>query len=298
MRSIAILLLISTLSLGSVAQELNCRIQVLHRQVQGTNTQVFETLQTQLNELMNQTRWTNHVYNFDERIECNIVLNISEYSGDMFKGFCQVQSRRPVFGSSYNTVLLNYKEKTGDLHFRYDEGEPLIFNPNSSNHPLVATLAFYAYIVIGLDYDSFGSESGTQYFQQAQKIVGEMQNTPYQGWKSFESLRNRYWLAEDLLTPVYGPLRRCSYRYHRYGFDQMGDKLEQGRTEVAESLRLLQKVHRNKPNSFLVQLFFTAKSDEIVNLFQQSVASEKQRVFQIVSQLDPPNLEKYQKMKQ
>ncbi len=298
MRLILIFLLTGLFATHAKTQELNCRIQVLHRQIQGTNTQVFQTLQTALNEIMNQTRWTNHVFTFDERIECNIVLNITEYSGGVFKGFCQVQSRRPVFGSSYNSVLLNYKEKSSDLHFQYDEGEPLIFNPNSANHPLVATLAFYAYIIIGLDYDSFGNEAGTQFFQQAQRIVGEMQNSQYQGWKSFESTRNRYWLVEDLLNPVYGPLRRCSYRYHRLGFDVMHEKMEQGRAEIAESLRLLQNVHRNKPNSFLVQLFFTAKTDEIIKLFEQSMSSEKQRVFQIVSQLDPANLDKYQKMKQ
>ncbi|MEN9445048.1 MAG: hypothetical protein RIS47_1939 [Bacteroidota bacterium] len=281
-----------------VGQELNCRVQVMHRQIQGTNVQVFEAMQNSLTEMINQTHWTTNVYTFDERIECSIVLNISEYSGDEFKGYVQVQSQRPVFGSSYNTVMLNFKERGGELHFRYNEGEQLIYSPNGSNGALVSTVAFYANIIVGLDYDSFGNEAGTPFFQKAQKIVSDMQSTPFSGWKSYESLRNRYWLAEDFMNPTYGPLRRCSYRYHRLGFDLLSSRMDQGRAEIAESLKLIQKVNRNKPNSFLVQLWLIAKGEEIVNLFAEAQTTEKNQVYSILLELDPANQEKYSSLKQ
>lgn len=282
------------------AQELNCQVQLNHQQIQGTNTQVFQTLQAAIYEFMNNRTWTDHAYNNDERIECSIMINLTEQIGsNRFVGTISVQSRRPVYNTAYNTVLLNYQEKKGDFRFEYIENEPLEFNENTHTSNLTSVLAFYAYIILGLDYDTFSEEGGTSYFQKAQKIVTNAQSTSEPGWKPYESLKNRYWLAEDLLNDVYNPIRRCLYRYHRLGLDRMSDKLEAGRAEIAESLRLLQRVHRAKPSSFLMNLFFTAKSDEIVNIFSGSNSPmEKTKVANALKEIDVANSNKYDKITQ
>jgi len=157
-------------------------------------------------------------------------------------------------------------------------------------------LAFYTNIIIGLDYDSFALEGGTPYFTRAESIVNKMQNAKYPGWKSFESKSNRYWLIENILNNSYRPVRECIYRYHRLGLDRMADKLTEGRSEIAESLRLLQKAHRAKPGSFILQIFFDAKADELVKIFAESFNDEKKRAYNILSDIDPANLTKYKKI--
>lgn len=281
------------------AQELNCQIQVNHSQVQGTNMQVFQTLQASLYEFMNTRKWTDHVYNNDERIDCNILINVSELQGSSrFVATLSVQSRRPIYNTTYYSTLLNYQEKKGSFVFSYEENESLDFNLNSYISNLSSTLAFYAYIIIGLDYDTFSSEGGTPYFLKAQQIVNSAQNSGELGWKAFEGKRNRYWLAEDLLASAYQPYRRCLYRYHRLGLDMMGEKLQAGSAEIAESLRLLERVHRSEPNSFLLSLFTTAKTEEIISIFVGSSSpSEKTKVIQIMKGIDPANSNKYEKIK-
>lgn len=280
------------------AQELNCQIQVNHSQVQGTNMQVFQTLQASLYEFMNATKWTDHVYGNDERIDCNILINISELQGSSrFVATISVQSRRPVFNTTYYSTLLNYQEKKGEFVFEYEENSSLDFNLNSYHSNLSSTLAFYAYIIIGLDYDTFSSEGGTPYFLKAQQIVNSAQSSSVQGWKAFEGKKNRYWLAEDLLNSAYQPYRRCLYRYHRLGLDIMAEKTQGGSAEIAESLRLLERVSRSEPNSFLLSLFMTAKTEEIISVFKDSSSpSEKNKVIAIMKGIDPANGNKYDKI--
>lgn len=279
------------------SQELNCRVQVMHQQIQGTNTKVFETMQQAIYEFMNNTKWTDHVYSMDERIECNILINLSDQlSADEFKGTIQVQSNRPVFNTTYNSVMLNYMDN--DIQFRYVEFQSLDFNLSSHTSNLTSILAYYAYVIIGLDYDSFSMEGGTEFFQKAETIVTNAQNAPEKGWKAFESNKNRYWFVENILDSKFSGVRECIYNYHRLGLDVMSEKPDDGRSVIAESLKLLQQVHRAKPGSFLMQVFFNAKADEVVNIFSESYADEKNRVFNIVREVDPGNLMKYQKMKQ
>jgi len=295
MNRFLIVLLFSFLVTFSNAQELRCNVQVVSQQIQGTNKQVFRSLQTSVYEFMNNRRWTEHVYNYDERIECNILINLSEQiSSDEFKGSLQIQIRRPVFNSSYNTVLFNYKDN--DIRFKYVEFQPLEFNENTKQENLVSLLAYYAYVIIGLDYDSFSMEGGSKYFDKAESIVNKMQNASETGWKAFESRRNRYWLIENIQNKAYSPVRECSYRYHRLGLDRMNEKLIDGRAEIAESLRLLQKAHRAKPGSFILQVFFDAKTDELINIFSESFNDEKTRVYNILTDIDPANLTKYKKI--
>ncbi len=277
------------------AQELRCNIQVNTQKIQGTNRTVFQTLQTSLYEFMNNTAWTNHVYGFDERIECNIMLNITEQLGsDEYKGTIQVQARRPVFNSSYNTTMLNFLDN--NLHFRYREFDKIEFTETSHLSNLSSTLAFYAYIILGIDYDSYSNLGGSEYFLKAEKIVTNAQNAPERGWKAYEGNRkNRYWMVENLLNSKYRPLREVYYRYHRQGLDRMSEKPTEGRAEIAESLALLQKVYREKPDPYLfgLQLFFDAKNDELVNVFSESFPSERARVVNILIEVDNPNASKY-----
>ena len=277
------------------AQELRCNIQVNTQKIQGTNRTVFQTLQTSLYEFMNNTAWTNHVYGFDERIECNIMLNITEQMGsDEYKGTIQVQSRRPVFNSSYNTTMLNFLDN--NLHFRYREFDKIEFTETSHLSNLSSTLAFYAYIILGIDYDSYSNLGGTEFFLKAEKIVTNAQNAPERGWKAYEGNRkNRYWMVENLLNAKYRSLREVYYRYHRLGLDRMSEKPTEGRAEIAESLALLQKVYREKPDPYLfgLQLFFDAKNDELVNVFSESFPTERARVVNILIEVDNPNASKY-----
>jgi hypothetical protein len=284
-------------SLSAYTQELNCNIQLVTQQIQGTNKQVFETLQGAIYEFMNSTPWTTHVFDVDERIECTMLFNLQDQIGDdEFRGTLQIQVRRPVYNSSYNTVLFNYIDN--DLHFKYVEYQPLQFNENTHISNLTSILAYYAYIIIGLDYDSYSYEGGTEFFLKAEKIVNNAQNASQKGWKSIESAsrKNRYWLVNNILNADFSPAREFVYRYHRLGLDRMYENLNEARAEIAESLKLLQQVSRNKPDPFMhfLQVIYDAKSDEFVNIFKESFPEEKSRIIAILNEIDPANTNKYE----
>ncbi len=277
------------------AQELRCNISISSQKIQGANRTVFETMQSDLYEFMNNRKWTEHQYVMDERIECNFFINLDEQiSSDEFKGSIQVQARRPVFGSSYETVLLNIKDN--DFHAKYVEYQTMEFNETSNKDNLTNILAYYAYVVLGMDYDSFSPEGGTEFFQKAQAIVNNSQNAREKGWKAYESERNRYWLVENILNKSYSGFRSCTYQYHRQGLDVMGDKAPEGRSAIAEALKSIQKVFRIRPSLYILQVFFDAKSDELVNIFSKSFPDEQNRVTVILNECDPSNGSKYEKI--
>ncbi|HAN19294.1 MAG: DUF4835 domain-containing protein [Bacteroidetes bacterium GWC2_33_15] len=281
-----------------IGQELRCNIQVVSSQIQGTNKQVFQTLQNELYEFMNNTAWTNHIYKNEERIDCNIMINLTDHSGDEFKGSIQIQSRRPVYNTSYNSAILNYKDD--DVKFNYVEFEPLEFSLTEHRSNLTSILAYYAYIIIGFDYDTYSLLGGTEYFQKAEQIVNNAQNAAENGWKAFESRKNRYWLVENILNDQYKGVREFQYRFHRLGLDVMSSKEAAGRADIAESLELLQKVYRQKPDPFLFfyDMVMSAKSDELVNVFSESFMAEADRVYNILVEIDPSRSEKYKKIKE
>jgi len=297
-----ILLLLFSLNILNVnSQELRCNISLNTQQIQGTNKQVFITLQSALNEFVNKRIWTSHVYQVNERIECTMLITIQEQIGsDEFRGTIQVQSRRPVYNSSYNTVMFNYVDQ--NFNFRYVEFQPLELNENSHQMNLTAVIAYYVYIILGIDYDSFSLLGGTEFFNKAEKLVNNAQNSNDKGWKPFDGKgnRNRYWLVKNILDKRYEPLREFMYRYHRLGLDVMSNKPIEGRSEIADALLLLQKVFRDKPDPFMVflHIIFDAKSDEFVNIFKESMPDEKNRVFQILNEIDNSNSAKYKKIKE
>ena len=279
----------------SVAQELNCKVQVLSQQIQGTDKRVFTTLQTAIFEFMNNKKWTTDAFKLDERIDCSILINVTERpSTDQFIATIQVQSRRPVFKSSYNSVLLNYNDN--DFQFSYLENQPLEFNENQFTTNLTSVLGFYAYMIIGMDYDTFSPDGGTNYLQKAQNVVNNAQSASESGWRAFESNKNRYWLITNMLDAPFINIRSCMYSYHRKGLDEMVTNKEGGRANLLEALESLRKVHQARPLSFAMQVFFNAKSDEIINIFSGAFADEKSKVMTLLNDIDPTNSNKYQKI--
>jgi hypothetical protein len=281
------------------AQELNCNVQVTAQQIQGSNRQVFETMQRDLYEFMNNSVWTNHVFSYSERLDCNILINLTDQlSADEFRGTIQVQLRRPAFNTTYNSTMLNFLDNS--FQFRYVEFQPLEFDPSTHKSNLVSVLAYYAYIMLGFDYDSFSPLGGTEFFQMAEKIVQNAQNAPEPGWKPYDASRNknRYWLVKNILDKGYEGVRQFTYEYNISGLDKMESRTAEARTSMAESLKLLQEVYRKKPDPFMyyVQIVLEAKSEELINIFTEAFPEEKSRVVQILTEIDPANKAKYEKI--
>ncbi len=296
MRNCFLILSICLSSLLSVsAQELNCTVSVISPRIQSSDKRIFTTLQTSIMEFMNNTKWTSDKFKNEEKIECSIQIEIEERVGtDEFKASIQVSSRRPVFGTSYNSPVLNYKDD--DFNFRYVEFQPLEYNDGQVNPNLVMVLAFYAYTIIGFDYETFSPLGGGPYFAKAQSIVANSANAAEPGWKAFEGLRNRFWLMENINNPIYKPIRQFYYDFHRKGLDLMTKKTDESARTIAASLEKLKRVHADKPLSVFMKTLFDAKVDEMVNLFSNAPADVKSQAKQTLSDIDPINTSKYQKI--
>lgn len=292
-----LILFMFTMVLNGQSQELDCSVRVNSRQVEGSDKQVFTNMQKAIHEFMNNTKWTNYNFQIQERIECTFLFTINErIASDEFAGKLNVVVSRPVFGTSYNTSLLNWEDK--DIHFYFIEDQPIEYSENAYTTNLAAILGFYANIVLGLDFDSFSKFGGTPFFEQAQNIVNMAQSGGERGWSSFDSQKNRYWLAENYNNNSYAGIREANYMYHRLGLDKMQDNLDMGRTKIVEALELLERVNEQRPNLFIMQLFLEAKSDEIINIFKEASSMEKSKVVEIMKQLDPANSSNYDKIMQ
>ncbi len=295
MTRILFLLCICFLSSFAKAQDLNCRVQVLSANIQVTNKQIFETLETAIYDFLNTRKWTTDIIQIQERIDFNLIINITEWDGsNKFNATAQIISTRPVYNTSYNTPILNLSDK--DWRFTYTESEALEINETGNRNNLTSMLAFYAYFVIGLDYDTYSPLGGTPYFQKAQSILNDAQNLSENGWKAFEDTRNRYWMVENVTNPSFRPYRQALYQYHRLGLDRMNDKMDEGRKAIVECLPLLKKVFSAQPGAFMLQLFFTSKVDEMVNIFSKINPSEKGKIIEQLIELNPANGSKYQKI--
>lgn len=296
---ILIFSLLFAAGVNSYAQELNCSVQISAQQIQGSNRQVFQTMQKAIYEFMNNTVWTNHVYSYSERIDCNILINLTEQlSADEFRGTIQVMSRRPVYNTTYNTTMLNFVDN--NFRFRYVEFQPLEFDPTVHRSNLISVLSYYAYLILGFDYDSFSLEGGTEMFDMCERIVNNAQNTPEPGWKPYDGSRNRnrYWLINNILNSEYSNVREFIYRYHIEGLDRLESSVAESRLQMIETLRLLQEVYRERPDPFMYYLTIVmeAKKDELINIFSEAFPEEKSRVVQILSEVDPANKSDYEKI--
>lgn len=287
---VSFILIVLTLNIS--AQEFDCNIQVTAKQVQGTDKDVFDKMQTALMEFVNNRQWTNYEFKLQERIECNIVINIMERpSTDVFKGTFSIVASRPIYNTAYNSTLFNYIDR--DFDFQYSEYQPLEFQENTHMSNLTSVVAYYLYFVLGLDFDSFSPMGGNPFFEKAELVMNAAQNAPEAGWKAFESQRNRYWLIENYLNNSYADLRSFLYNYHLKGLDEMSENKTGGRTAILESLKSLQTVHENKPGLFALSLMLDAKRDEIVNIFTEGNPTEKTNVIEIMKEIDPANTSTY-----
>lgn len=294
-----LIILLISLPLTLKGQELNCNIQISAQRIQGSNRQVFESMQKDLYEFMNNTVWSNHVFSYAERIDCNILINLTDQlSADEFKGTIQIQLSRPVFNTTYKSTMLNFIDNS--FQFRYVEFQPLEFDPSTYRSSLVSVLAYYTYMILGFDYDTFSPLGGTEFYQMAEKIVTSAQNAPEPGWKPYDGSRNRnrYWLVKNALDKEYEGVRQFLYDYNMNGLDKMESKIAEARTSMVESLKLIQDVYRKKPDPFmyLVQVVMDARSDEFINIFSEAFPEEKSRVVQILTEIDPANKAKYEKI--
>jgi hypothetical protein len=295
LKALIFFILVSLASLR--AQELNCQVNINTDQIQGTTEkQIFEQLKKSIFEFMNNTKWTNDAFTTQERIDCSVLIIIQQkLSAEDYQATIQVQSRRPVYKSSYYTPVFNYEDD--NFVFQYQQFTTLDFNQTTFQNNLTSVLAFYAYVILAADYDSFSPLGGTPYWQKAQTILNNAQSAPaeYKGWRSNESNKNRYWLIENTLQPVFQGLRDCLYQYSLNGLDIMHEKAEEGRANVMKALELL-KVYAARPASFNMQLFFNAKRDELINIFKSATPEEKTKITDLLMQVDPANTTKYMKI--
>lgn len=294
MKNLLLTLLLGMILSTSFSQEFNVTVQVTSPQVEGTEKKIFETLQQELYDFVNNRKWTNFIYKPEERIEGTILITVSNRSGEDFTAKMNIALRRPVYKSSYNTALLNYIDK--DFEFKYVEFQALEYSDNVFTSNLTSAIAYYMYMFLGLDGDSFSRFGGAPYYEKAQNIVNMGQNAREKGWKAFESQKNRYWMIENLTNPAYSAVREAMYKYHRLGLDVMSDDVEAGRVAITESLELLRKANRERPGLFILQLFLEAKRDEIVNIYSQASPMDKTKAVNILKEIDPANSSKYDKI--
>lgn len=282
------------------AQELQANITVLANRVPSTvDHKIFQTLQTSLNSFLNTRKWSNETFQNNEKIACNFLINISS-AGDnnTFQATLTVQAARSVYNSSYQSPLVNFNDAS--FAFRYVEFQTLDFNesrvqgsePFAAN--LTAELAYYVYLILGLNFDSYSLRGGDVYFRKAQNIVDNAPDSrDITGWKAFDGIRNRYWLIENLTNSKYTLVHDAYYSYYRSGLDQMYDKETDGRSSILNALNMLNTVNTETPNTMILQFFFQGKAGELSKIFQRSPADEKSRALDLLSRLDISNANKY-----
>lgn len=277
---------------ASHAQELNCQVEVIAPQISNIEASIFEGLEERIAEFINGRKWTSDNFRLEERIECTIQITISDApSPTSFKGNIQVQSSRPVYNSDYKTPMLLVNDN--DFEIIWDGTSTIQFSPGQHRDNLSSILAYYAYMILGMDYDSMALDGGTDFYVQAQTIVANAQSTGSSGWKAGQNQQNRYWLVENMLSQTFKPVRNCLYNYHRLGLDRLYDDLERGRLNMADALIEMRATHRIRPSSYNLQLFFLAKSDEILKVFSPAPDVEKTRLLPVLKQMDPGNISKY-----
>jgi len=279
------------------AQELNCQVTVNSSPLQGTDLkQITDQMQKAIFEFMNNKIWGKDILTQQEKIDCSIFITLEQRpSTDIWIGTIQVQSRRPTYKSSHYSSVFNWDDK--DFQFQFAQFTQLDFNLNNFQSNLTSVLAYYANVILAVDYDTYSPLGGTEYWQRAQLIVLNAQNAGEPGWRSNEkTTRNRYWLVENTLQPVFQGIRDCSYAYHRKGLDIMNEKVDEGRANIIKAIDLLKPVYQSRPASFNMQLFFNAKVDEIINIFKGGLPEEKSAMVETLMNLDPANTTKYMKI--
>ena len=278
------------------SQELNCLVTVNYNQVQGSNTQVFKTLENSLSEFVNQTKWTNKEVKAEERIDCAFTIIISSRDANTFKATLQVQSTRPVFGSTYASPILNLKDN--DFNFKYNEFDPLIYNKNSFDSNLISTIVFYANIVLGADADTFKNKGGEVYLKEAQNVMLQAQQSGLASWQNVVGKQNRFLLIDNFLSPKLAAYRITTYKYHRNGLDKLATDKNIAKQTIEDAVISLESIYNKTVGNYLIRTFFDAKSDEIVNLYSDGPATRNQnKLTEVVRKLSPNNNSKWKDIK-
>tara|TARA_S200000501_G_C20847388_1_gene754171 strand:- start:787 stop:1671 length:885 start_codon:yes stop_codon:yes gene_type:complete len=272
-------------------QDLNCEITIDARQTGQENLQVFKSLENQLNEFVNNNSWSARSVRPNEKINCAIFLSISSMDNDSFNGTLQIQASRPVYNSSYFSPVYNFNDK--NFNFRYQEYQNLNFNPNQFENNLVSIITFHIYMILGIDADSFSLNGGTDYFEVAREILDYSQNQGYKGWASSDGLQSRYFLIDNILSPTYKEYREVMYSYHLRGLDKMADEPKMSKTILIEQMNALNIMHRRRPNSFLMRVFFDTKSDEIFEIFKDGPKVSTSNLISILNRISPNHSEKW-----
>ena len=280
----------------STAQELEAKVVVNHQKIQGTNTSVFTTLQEAMTEFLNTRKWTNAQYAEREKIVCSFNLIVNEYSDDRhFACNLMVQANRPVYNASYNTTVFNFNDNA--VNFNYIEHDKLEFSDDMIDNNLTAVLAYYAYLIIGLDMETFALKGGTDILHKAENVVNNAQMIGEDGWKAFGDSKNRHALVNDYMNGSMEPYRQLMYDYHRKGLDEMAQNAERGRSNITASLALLEKARQNKPMSALPQLFTEIKKDELLGIYSKGTTKEKEEVVRILSLVNPSYSSDWEELK-
>ena len=290
-----ILLIFSLLTTTlTFSQELACNVTVDARQTGNENLQIFRSLQTQLTDFINNTTWTGRKIRNNERIDCNMFINISSYDNDVFQATLQIQSSRPIYNSSYNSPVYNFNDK--NFTFRYQEFQNLRFNADVFESNLVSVLAFHIYMILGIDADTFDMNSGDVFYRQAQKILDYSQQNGFKGWAANDGLQSRYYLIDNILSPTYKEYRVVLHDYHFKGLDFMNTDVKKAKNNIAKSLMMLEQMNRRRPNSFILRVFFDTKSNEIQDIFSDGPSVPVTNLISALSKIAPNHSDKWRKI--
>ena len=300
MRRFTTIILMIWAVLGLHGQELQVKVTVNHSQIQGSDASVFDNLQQTLEQFINERQWTALQFQKNERIQCNLNLTVTKYVREdgRFECSAMIQANRPVFNSAYTTTL--YNNKDNNFHFNFVEFDQLNFNDENIGNQLTALIAYYAYLIIGLDLDSFAPMGGTDILQQCMYLVNNAQNLDYPGWKSFEDSKNRFAIINDYLDESMKPFRQLQYDYYRKGLDEMANNAERGRTEISTALEQhLKKAHDDKPLSLLPQIWLDYKKDELANIYKgKGTQKEKESLYELLMSINASQSSTWDKIKQ
>ncbi|MCH2196696.1 DUF4835 family protein [Kordia sp.] len=279
----------------ATAQELNCQITIDTQQINQTNQQIFKTLERSLNDFVNKTQWTNKKFAATERINCSMVINVSEYNSDEFVATIQVQSSRPIYNSSFESPVFNFNDR--QFRFIYQEFQPIVYNPNAFTSNLVSVIAYYVYVILGIDADTFALRGGSNYYAQAQQIVNLSQTSAFLGWKEADGNRTRWTLLDNMLNNTHKEYRTVMYNYHRVGLDVMADDARAGKQAISSSMEIFKALNNRRPNSFLLQTFFDAKAEEIERIFSGGPKINIVRLVETLNKVAPFHATKWEKIK-
>ena len=295
MLRVFVLFLLYTTPLISLSQELNSKVLGNTDKLQSSEKLLFEEMQTNIEQFLNSQIWTNDKFNSQEKINCNFIINIiNQPSSNQYEATVQIVSSRPIYNSSYETILLNHGDR--EWIFEYFPSQTIEFVENGFNDNLTSLLSFYAYLIIGIDYDSFQEKGGEENFKAAWKILNQSQNSGYKGWDQFGSRKNRYWICENFLNPEFEKVRKAIYNYHIKGMDNFYSNPEESRSTILNEMNSLNSVNKKNFNSAILSIFIDAKANELTDVFKGGNLTERRQAFNILSEISPSNIDVFNKM--